>query len=119
MTRRAFVGPGACGAIVLALMFGGISRGAAKGADSTATTQGAPSLAPAAGDDKLQSEFLLDVVFERGQSNNVGSPGGNRIVVPVLGGTFAAATGSSYVRTDRVSSTCAFYCRPTMPRRFT
>jgi hypothetical protein len=39
-------------------------------------------------DDKLQSEFLLDLVFDKGSANSVGFPGGNRIVVPVTGGTF-------------------------------
>jgi hypothetical protein len=39
-------------------------------------------------DDKLQSELLLDLVFDKGQANSVGSIGVNRVVVPVLGGTF-------------------------------
>ncbi|HSP15847.1 MAG TPA: DUF3237 domain-containing protein [Thermoanaerobaculia bacterium] len=44
--------------------------------------------APAAEEAKLQSEFLLDLTIERGPSNNVGSVGVNRVVVPVVGGTF-------------------------------
>jgi len=46
----------------------------------------APGLAaPAAESDKLQSEFLLDLVLEKGQTNSVAP---NRFVVPVAGGTF-------------------------------
>ena len=40
---------------------------------------------PAAEVDKLQSEFLFEIVFDKGPTNDVG---GNRLVVPVLGGTF-------------------------------
>ena len=46
------------------------------------------SPARTAEDNQLHSEFLLDLVFERGPSNIVGSSGVNRIVVPVSGGTF-------------------------------
>ena len=42
----------------------------------------------ASSDDKLQSELLLDLVFDKGPANSVGFPGGNRVVVPVTGGTF-------------------------------
>ncbi len=45
-----------------------------------------PSPSPAA--EKLESELLFDLVFERGQATNVGSPGGNRVVVSVSTGTF-------------------------------
>lgn len=38
-------------------------------------------------DDKLQSEFLFDLVFDRGAATNVGSPSINRVIVPVSGGT--------------------------------
>ncbi len=38
--------------------------------------------------DRLHSQFLMDLVFERGPSNNVGSPGVKRVVVAVSGGTF-------------------------------
>ncbi len=46
----------------------------------------APPPSPAA--EKLESELLFDLVFERGPATNVGSPGGNRVVVPVSTGTF-------------------------------
>jgi Protein of unknown function (DUF3237) len=46
-----------------------------------------PPQAPEA--DRLQSEFLFDFTIERGTANNVGGPGANRVVVPVMGGTFA------------------------------
>ncbi len=45
-----------------------------------------PSPSPAA--EKLESELLFDIVFERGQATSVGSPGGNRVVVSVSTGTF-------------------------------
>jgi hypothetical protein len=44
--------------------------------------------ASVADSDKLQSEVLFDLVFDKGPANNVGSPGVNRVVVPVSGGTF-------------------------------
>jgi hypothetical protein len=56
--------------------------------DVSARTGDAQPSESAAGDAKLQSEFLLDLVFDKGPANSVGSPGGNRVVVPVLGGTF-------------------------------
>ena len=48
----------------------------------------AQSPAPTAQDARLESEFLLDVVFDKGPANSVGFPGGNRVVVAVTGGTF-------------------------------
>ena len=39
-------------------------------------------------ENQLHSEFLMDLVFERGQPNKVGFPGGSRTIVPVAGGTF-------------------------------
>ena len=50
--------------------------------------QSPPAAAPAGADEKLQSEFLLDLILETQPANNVGSPGVNRVVVPVTGGTF-------------------------------
>ena len=64
---------------------------AAAGAAAAPLLMAADSMqspAPAAGDDKLRSEFLLDLVFDKGQANSVGFPGGNRVVVPVTGGAF-------------------------------
>ena len=40
-------------------------------------------------DDKLQSEFLLDLSLEAQTPQNLGSAGGGRLIVPVSGGTFA------------------------------
>ena len=50
----------------------------------------APAVLSAGGadTDQLQSEFLLDLVLEKGQGNKVGSTGLNRVIVPVTGGTF-------------------------------
>jgi Protein of unknown function (DUF3237) len=47
------------------------------------------SPAPPAQDDKLQSEFLLDLKLEAQTPQNLGSAGGGRLIVPVSGGTFA------------------------------
>lgn len=40
-------------------------------------------------DDKLQSEFLLDLTLDAQTPQNLGSAGGGRLIVPVSGGTFA------------------------------
>jgi hypothetical protein len=50
--------------------------------------QSPPAAAPTSADEKLQSEFLLDLILDTLPANNVGSPGVNRVVVPVSGGTF-------------------------------
>jgi hypothetical protein len=81
MTRRSFtklwtVGAGAAIAPVLS------ANGRTKGIDSI-TSANLDSTA----DEKLQSEFLFDLVFERGSATTVGSPGVNRVIVPVSGGT--------------------------------
>jgi hypothetical protein len=60
---------------------------------SPAATAEAPEPPPATPtpspqDGQLRSELLFDLVFERGQATSVGSPGGNRVVVPVSTGTF-------------------------------
>ena len=44
--------------------------------------------ANSAQDDKLQSEFLLDLTLEAQTPQNLGSAGGGRLIVPVSGGTF-------------------------------
>lgn len=69
-------------AVAPALMAGDTAAGAGVKAPE------AQSSAPPAAEERLQSEFLFDLVIERGPANNVGSPGGNRVVVPVAGGTF-------------------------------
>jgi uncharacterized protein DUF3237 len=81
MTRRTFARLSAAAASVAAAP--AILAGA--GGDAT-SDEPRPAAAPDAG--KLQSEFLLDLVFEKGQASSVGSVGVDRVVVPVLGGTF-------------------------------
>ena len=80
MTRRMFarLWTAVAGAAVAPALLG--SNVAAKPPDPQPTAPADP--------DKLQSELLLDFALERGPSNNVGSPGVNRVVVAVLGGTF-------------------------------
>jgi len=39
-------------------------------------------------DDKLQSDFLLDLTLEAQTPQNLGSSDGGRLIVPVTGGTF-------------------------------
>jgi uncharacterized protein DUF3237 len=71
--------------------FAKLSTAAAGAAVASALTTGdvaAQSSAPAAEADKLQSEFLFDIVLDTQPANTVGSVGVNRIVVPVAGGTF-------------------------------
>jgi hypothetical protein len=55
---------------------------------AASTTESGNGLRPAQ-DDKLQSEFLLDLTLEAQTPQNLGSPGGGRLIVPVSGGTFA------------------------------
>jgi hypothetical protein len=93
MTRRTFAKLWAAAAgvaVAPVLMADDVAAGpvTTSGADDKARTLGAQSSAPAAEDGKLQSEFLLDLVLDRGPANNVGSLGVNRVVVPVSGGTF-------------------------------
>jgi hypothetical protein len=75
MTRRTF-------ANVLATA-AGVSVLPVLGADAAARDAQAPTA-----NDTLQSEFLLDLVLDPQAPHNVGSIGGNRIIVPVSGGTF-------------------------------
>jgi hypothetical protein len=42
----------------------------------------------AAEDGKLQSEFLADLVLDKGQAVSAGPKGANRVVVPITGGSF-------------------------------
>jgi hypothetical protein len=39
-------------------------------------------------EEKLQSELLMDLILDTQPPNNIGSPGVNRVIVPVSGGTF-------------------------------
>ncbi len=86
MTRRTFAGfwAAAAGAAVApALIAGGLVA-----SGDTPKSTGATSPVASADDEKLQSELLFDLVFDKGAANVVGFPGGNRVIVPVLGGTF-------------------------------
>jgi hypothetical protein len=90
MTRRTFtkLGTAAAGAVVAPTLTVSDVVTTALSTDHapvSTTTHDRQSSAP---DDKLQSEFLFDLVLERGSSTNVGSVGVNRLVVAVLGGTF-------------------------------
>jgi hypothetical protein len=81
MTRRTFARLSACiasAAAAPALLGGGV-------AGATSQELGSAAVPDAA---KLQSELLLDLVFEKGPASSVGSVGVNRIVVPVSGGSF-------------------------------
>ena len=73
-------------------------------------------------DDKLQSEFLLDLTLEAQTPQNLGSAGGGRLIVPVSGGTFAGPRlkgtivppGGDWIvqrPTDLASSTFASCCK--------
>jgi Protein of unknown function (DUF3237) len=91
MTRRIFAKffTAAAGtAVASAQMIGAIADSAVTTSAVSAKTRRARTQARATGDDNLQSEFLLDLVLDRGLANNVGPVGVNRVVVPVLGGTF-------------------------------
>lgn len=61
-------------------------------AASAAGVGAGPRVGPSTAQDtdagQLRSEFLLDLVFDRGPANNVGSQGVSLTVVPVAGGTF-------------------------------
>ena len=81
-------------------------------------------------DDKLQSEFLVDLTLEAQTPQNLGSTRDGRIIVPVSGGTFAdlaskapsfrpEATGLCSGPTDLASSTFASCCKPMMDKKFT
>jgi hypothetical protein len=73
----------AAAAMIAAAVLVVASAASAQAAEAPTPT---PSPSPAA--EKLESELLFDIVFERGPATNVGSPGGNRVVVPVSTGTF-------------------------------
>jgi Protein of unknown function (DUF3237) len=82
VTRRAFgklsttIGAIALGFIVT---LAGLAASAAESGNEARPAQ----------DDKLQSEFLLDLTLEAQTPQNLGSAGGGRLIVPVSGGTFA------------------------------
>jgi uncharacterized protein DUF3237 len=82
LTPRRFGGGVCAAAIVAAVVLAGGSVEVAGEGGSPPPTQTAPV------EEKLQSELLFDLVLERGTATNVGSPGGNKVVVPVAAGTF-------------------------------
>jgi len=91
VTRRCFAkffAVAAGTAVAPVRMEGAIAVSVVTTSDVSAKTRAARAQARATGDDNLQSEFLLDMVFDKGLANNVGPTGANRVVVPVLGGTF-------------------------------
>ena len=57
--------------------------------DKSAMPLNAHSSPTPAQDDRLQSEFLLDLQLEAQTPQNLGSSGGGRLIVPVSGGTFS------------------------------
>jgi len=91
MSRRPFAMLRSVAAgVACALLLGSVNAGlvaADPQADQKVTDVQAPAAASSA--DTLQSEFLFDLVLERGPANNVGSPGVTRVIVPVAGGTFS------------------------------
>ena len=90
MTRRTFatVWATAAGASVAPFLTAGDALASAvtrSDAEIGGEGHDAQSLVPGAESDKLQSEFLLDLMFDKGPSNDIGV---NRFVVPILAGTF-------------------------------
>jgi len=66
-----------------------LAASAAKREDETRATPANGQSPHPAQDDKLQSEFLLDLTLEAQTPHNLGSAGVGRLIVPVSGGTFA------------------------------
>jgi hypothetical protein len=92
LTRRTFAKlsvTAAATAFGLVLTITGLAAPDTKSkSESRATPADGQSPRPAQ-DDKLQSEFLLDLTLEAQTPHNLGSVSGGRLVVPVSGGTFA------------------------------
>ena len=92
LTRRTFAKlPLTATATTLGLVLtitGLAATGTKSESQSRATPADGQSPRPAK-DDKLQSEFLLDLTLETQTPHNLGSAGGGRLIVPVSGGTFA------------------------------
>jgi hypothetical protein len=80
-----------------------------------------PSSSGASEDDKLQSEFLLDLALDAQPPHRVGSAGSDRLIVAVSGGTFEGprlkgkiiTPGGDWIvqRADGSRLTCAFCYR--------
>jgi hypothetical protein len=92
LTRRTFAklsATAAATALGLVLTITGLGAPDTKSKnESRATPADGQSPRPAQ-DDKLQSEFLLDLTLEAQTPHNFGSVGGGRLIVPVSGGNFA------------------------------
>jgi hypothetical protein len=93
ITRRIFVNlwataAGAAAAPALMARMTAAGTTAARDADASGRLRGAQSTGSAAENDRLQSEFLLDLVLDTQAAHTVGSIGLNRVIVPVSGGTF-------------------------------
>ena len=93
LTRQTFAELSATAAItvlVFVLTITGLAATDTKAEnEASATPADAQSPPRPAQDDKLQSEFLLDLMLEAQTPHNLGSTGGGRLIVPVSGGTFA------------------------------
>jgi hypothetical protein len=76
--KIAIVSPRLAVATTLAVLFAGIGLAASPSSSPT----------PAAAEDKLQSEFLFDLVLEAQMSTNLATANGGRLIVPVSGGPF-------------------------------
>ena len=77
--KIAILHPTVAAATTLALLFA--STGFAASPPSSPT--------PAAADDKLQSEFLFDLVLEAQRPTNLATADGGRLILPISGGTFS------------------------------
>jgi hypothetical protein len=83
ITRRTFSTLLGAGAALAPSLLLGESANAAPDGGSPAPLAGAAHEA-----DALQSEFLMELVLEKGAASNVGPPGATRVVVAIAGGTF-------------------------------
>lgn len=75
-------------ALVTRRAFMNLGMTAAGAAVVTAQSRDGQSTTPAAQDAGLQTELLFDIVLDTQPAHTIGSVGGNRIIVPVSGGTF-------------------------------
>lgn len=93
VTYRTFTRLSSGGAVItlgVAFALTGLAQSPTKAEEqATATPAEAQSPPHPAGDDKLQSEFLLDLTLQVQTPQNLGSSDGGRLIVPVSGGTFA------------------------------
>ena len=76
--KIAILGPTLAAANTLPFLFAGSGLAASPPSSPT----------PAAADDKLQSEFLFDLVLEAQMPTNLATANGGRLIVPISGGTF-------------------------------